>query len=99
MIYEVPGIGVSEGVTKEFSEEFETICPECTLRTVKIHAEALGNTAPTAVVSDLESHPETNVAVFAVDEIEDRVAGRTAGGRASKSKRSASPRPRPTSST
>jgi ribose transport system substrate-binding protein len=70
VMYNIPGIGITEGITKEFTERFETICPECEVRVVNIDPTTIGNTAPNAVASDLEAHRETNVAVFSADEIE-----------------------------
>jgi ribose transport system substrate-binding protein len=80
-IYTVPEIPVIRKTVEEFETEFEALCPECELRTVEIHASELGNTAPNTIVSDLQSHPETDVAVFGADEIQDGLpAARQAAG-------------------
>ncbi|MBS1895327.1 MAG: substrate-binding domain-containing protein [Actinobacteria bacterium] len=73
VIYTVPELPVINLVAEEFAKEFAALCPECELRTVSIPASTMGNTAPTAVVSDLQANPETEVAVFAADEIENGV--------------------------
>jgi ribose transport system substrate-binding protein len=80
-LYTVPEIPVILAITEEFETEFKAMCPECGLHTVEIHASELGNTAPNTIVSDLQAHPETNVAVFGADEIESGLpAAREAAG-------------------
>lgn len=70
VVYTVPELPVVNLVAEEFEKQFEASCPECQLRSVDIPAATIGNTAPNAVVSDLQANPETEVAVFAADEIE-----------------------------
>jgi ribose transport system substrate-binding protein len=70
VIYEVPELNFTGVITSVFVEELESICPECRVRTAKIPVAELGSTAPNTVVSDLQSNPETSVAVFSTDEIQ-----------------------------
>lgn len=64
VIYEVPELPYTTIIVEAFSEELESVCPECSVRTAQISAAELGSTAPTTVVSDLQANPETSVAVF-----------------------------------
>jgi ribose transport system substrate-binding protein len=70
VIYEVPELPFAKIVAEKFSEELESICAECSARTVPIPVAEIGTTAPSTVVSDLQANPETNVAVFTADELE-----------------------------
>jgi ribose transport system substrate-binding protein len=70
VIYEVPEVPLTRLIAQKFSEELETICPECSVRTVPIPVSQLGNTAPNTVVSDLQANPETTVAVFTTEDIQ-----------------------------
>jgi ribose transport system substrate-binding protein len=69
VIYEVPELSFSPEVVNAFTEELEAVCPKCSVRTAQVSAETLGNTSSSTVVSDLQSHPETDVAVFSIYEI------------------------------
>jgi ribose transport system substrate-binding protein len=70
VFYETPELSFTTIIAESFKEEFENLCPECSLRIGKVGIEELGNTAPQTVVSDLQANPETNVAVFGTAEIE-----------------------------
>jgi ribose transport system substrate-binding protein len=70
VFYETPELSFTTIIAEAFKEEFENLCPECSLRIGKIGVEELGNTAPNTVVSDLQANPDTNVAVFGSAEIE-----------------------------
>jgi ribose transport system substrate-binding protein len=67
-IREIPPVKVAG---EEFEQEFKKICPECELRMVDLHASEIANTAPSTIVSDLQAHPETEIAVFGGDEFQD----------------------------
>jgi ribose transport system substrate-binding protein len=69
VIYEVPELPFSKIIVEKYSEELEAICPKCSVRTAQIGIEEIGNTAPNTVVSDLQSNPDTNVAVFTSGDI------------------------------
>jgi ribose transport system substrate-binding protein len=68
VIYNYPELPFSPIIVEAFTEELESVCPGCSVRSVDIPATALGNTAPNEVISDLQANPETTVAVFATDE-------------------------------
>lgn len=70
VFYETPELSFTTIIAESFQEEFEHLCPECSLRIAQVGVEELGNTAPNTVVSDLQANPETNVAVFGTAEIE-----------------------------
>lgn len=70
VVYHSPELPFTTIVTEAFTEELEKVCPGCSVREVVIPASTYGNTAPSAVVSDLQAHPETTVGVFLSDEIE-----------------------------
>jgi ribose transport system substrate-binding protein len=64
VIYEVPELSFSPIVTAGYIDEMKTLCPECEVRKVDIPLASIGVNASSLIVSDLQSHPETNVAVF-----------------------------------
>lgn len=67
--YNVPAIDYSPVMQAAFEEEMAKNCPSCTVRAVDIDIATLGTTAPQTVVTDLQSHPDTNTAVFGSYEI------------------------------
>lgn len=69
-LYDVPELSFTALVSKSFQSELATVCPKCTVRVVHIPVATMGNTAPAAIVSDLQAHPDTKLAVFSIDEIE-----------------------------
>lgn len=69
-VYSVPEVPAIGAVSQAFTAELKQLCPACQSRTVQIPAATLGSTAPNAVVSDLQSHSGTTVAVFSDDEVE-----------------------------
>lgn len=70
VFYETPELSFTTIMQEAFTEELESLCSGCAVRTAKVGIEELGNTAPNTVVSDLQANPETNVAVFGTAEIE-----------------------------
>jgi ribose transport system substrate-binding protein len=70
VFYETPELSFTTIIAEAFSEEFENLCPECSLRIGKVGVAEFGNTAPNTVVSDLQANPDTNVAAFGSAEIE-----------------------------
>jgi ribose transport system substrate-binding protein len=64
VIYTLPDLSISAPVQQAFQAEMTKNCPSCTVRAVPIDAATIGTTAPSTVVTDLQSHPNTNVAVF-----------------------------------
>jgi ribose transport system substrate-binding protein len=70
VVYEIPELPFATIVTDSFVNEAKKVCPKCSVRTVAIPVTATGNTAPSTIVSDLQAHPETTLAVFSSDETE-----------------------------
>jgi ribose transport system substrate-binding protein len=64
VFYGLPTFDFSNPLQQAFVNEMKKECPSCTVRTVPIDAATIGTTAPGTVVSDLQAHPATNVAVF-----------------------------------
>ncbi len=64
VFYGVPALDLSASVQKAFQDELKLNCPSCTARTVPIDVATIGKTSAATVVSDLQAHPSTDVAVF-----------------------------------
>ncbi len=64
VLYTLPALDISAPVQQAFQAEMAKNCPSCTVRAVPIDASTIGTTAPSTVVTDLQAHPDTNVAVF-----------------------------------
>jgi ribose transport system substrate-binding protein len=64
VLYTLPALDISAPVQQAFEAEMAKNCPSCTVRVVPIDVATIGTTAPTTVVTDLQAHPNTNVAVF-----------------------------------
>jgi ABC-type multidrug transport system ATPase subunit len=67
-IYGVPELSFSGQLQKAFDREMALNCPSCDVRHVDIPVAEIGKSAPSRVVSDLQSYPNTKVAVFATAE-------------------------------
>lgn len=63
-LYTVPEITLTPIMAKAFQGEMAKNCPSCSVRVVEIGVQTLGTTSPRTVVTDLQSHPKTNTAVF-----------------------------------
>lgn len=70
VFYVVPELGFTGVAAVAFKAELAKVCPGCSMRTSSISAATIGNSAPNTVVSDLQAHPNTTVAVFGSDEAE-----------------------------
>ncbi len=70
VIYEVPELSFTPLVTSAYQAELKQVCSKCTTRVVDIPIAAMGSTAPQQIVSDLQSHSGTQLAVFSIDELE-----------------------------
>ena len=70
VVYDLPEVPLIGFIGQTFSKELKRVCSSCSVRTVHIPAATVGNTAPSTIVSDLQSHPKTNVAMFASDEVQ-----------------------------
>ena len=64
VLYTLPALDISAPVQQAFQAEMAKDCPTCTVRIVPIDVATIGTTAPSTVVTDLQAHPNTNVAVF-----------------------------------
>ena len=64
--YGVPEITFTAPMQAAFEQELKTNCASCKVRTVPVAVATLGTTAPQTVVTDMQAHPDTNVAVFSV---------------------------------
>jgi ribose transport system substrate-binding protein len=69
-LYKVPELTLTAPFAESFQAEIERICPGCAVRTVDVPVATIGNTAPNMIVSDLQANPDTTVAAFALDEVE-----------------------------
>jgi len=69
VFYGVPAIDYSDTMQAAFKDEMAKNCPSCKVRTVPIDITTLGTTSPQTIVTDLQSHPDTDVAVFASSEM------------------------------
>ena len=54
--------------SRRSTTRWRRVCPSCKVRHVDIPVGEIGKSAPTRVVSDLQSHPNTKVAVFGTAE-------------------------------
>lgn len=70
VVYDVPEIQLIGLIADAFTGELKRICPACSVRRVQIPAGTIANKAPNTIVSDLQANRDTNVAVFADDEVE-----------------------------
>lgn len=69
VFYSVPEIAFSAALAEAFVTELERLCSSCKVRTSDVSAEELGSGAATTVATDLQAHPSTNWAVFALSGI------------------------------
>ena len=63
--FETPELDFSKWETIGVKKAMEQNCPECKVVYSKIPISQIGSTAPTTVVSELQSHPDANVVMFA----------------------------------
>ena len=54
--------------SRAFDAEMQAVCPSCKVRHVDIPMAEIGKDAPSRVVSDLQSHPNTKIAAFSTAE-------------------------------
>ncbi len=64
MFYGVPEVSFTPYMQKSFEQEMQKNCPSCTVRAVSVGIATLGTTAPRTIVTDLQSHPDTNTAAL-----------------------------------
>ncbi len=68
VFYTTPELSFSGLIASAFVDEMKVRCKTCQARVVEIPVATFGNKAPSIVVDDLQSHPKTTSAVFAVGE-------------------------------
>jgi ribose transport system substrate-binding protein len=68
VFYGVPELSFTPIMQAAFDKEMGAMCPSCKVRHVDIPVGSIGKDAPSRVVSDLQSHPNTKTAVFATAE-------------------------------
>ena len=64
VVYGLPALDLSAPLQKAFEDEMSKNCSSCKVRAVPIDVATVGTTAPRTIVTDLQAHPKTNVAVF-----------------------------------
>jgi ribose transport system substrate-binding protein len=65
VFYGVPELSFTSIMRDGFDREMAAVCSSCKVRHVDIPVAAIGKNAPSLVVSDLQSHPNTKTATFA----------------------------------
>lgn len=64
--YVTPEIAFNTILGQAFQDQMKVLCARCETRTVKVPASTLGTRAPALIVDDLQAHPKTKTAVFAL---------------------------------
>lgn len=64
VFYTTPELDFLTPLEAAFRDELEVVCPGCKERTVNVPIATYGTTAPGLIVSDLQAHPDTDVAVI-----------------------------------
>lgn len=64
VFYYTPELSFSPYAQSGFKKQFTKLCASCTIRFVDLSLTSYGSSAPSTVVSDLQSHRQTNTAVF-----------------------------------
>lgn len=62
--YEVPELSFTLATGADFTADLKTACPKCSVRIAQIPASTIGKTSNNNIVSDLQAHTDTNLAVF-----------------------------------
>lgn len=65
----IPELAITKVSEAIFAQELERVCPTCEVHFTSVSIATVGNTSVDAVVSDLQSNPDSNVAVFIAGEI------------------------------
>jgi ribose transport system substrate-binding protein len=69
VVYQIPELTFTGTTADAYKAELATVCPNCSVRTVDIPVTTLGNSAPSAIVRDLQANPSTTVAIFTANDI------------------------------
>lgn len=62
--YEVPELSFTLETGSNFVTDLRSVCPGCSVRVAQIPASTIGKTSTNNIVSDLQAHTTTNLAVF-----------------------------------
>jgi ribose transport system substrate-binding protein len=85
--YDTPELTFTGLTGTAFQNELKKVCPSCSTRVVHVPIATFGNKAPSQLVSDIQSHPDTTLMVFGTDEVQAGFpAARQAAGIGSKVK-------------
>lgn len=68
VFYTIPELNFMVPEEAAFRAEITKLCASCGVRTVKAPIAGIGSTNPALVLSDLEGHPDTTVAVFGAND-------------------------------
>jgi ribose transport system substrate-binding protein len=69
VFYYPPELAFAPIMKDAYVGEMKQLCPSCDTRTLSMPAATIGNTMPAAMVSDLQAHPKTKIAVAATTEM------------------------------
>ena len=81
VLYTTPELSFGPIIKGAFTPEITKLCSSCKVRYVDLPVATIGNAAPSRVVSDLQAHPKTNIAIYTTMEAATGVAAalKTAG--------------------
>jgi ABC-type sugar transport system substrate-binding protein len=68
VFYLTPELELTTTMWEGFEGKYKELCPDCGVRSADIPVSALGTDAPNIVSDDLQSHPDTSMAVFSLGE-------------------------------
>lgn len=69
VFYYTPELAFAPILKDAYVTEMKKLCPACTTRSVPLPVASIGNTMPSKIVSDLQSHPDTKTVVTATNEM------------------------------
>lgn len=69
VVYTIPELEFTGASAEAIKSELAKVCPECTMRTVSVPIATIGNSAPSTIVRDLQSHPDSTVGIFPNNEV------------------------------
>ena len=68
VVYVTPELSFTTALADGYTARMTELCPDCVVRVVKVPISTIGNTAPSLVVNDLKSNPQTKTAIFGTAE-------------------------------
>lgn len=69
VFYYTPELAFAPVLRDAYVTEMKRLCPKCVTRAVPLPVASIGNTMPSQIVSDLQSHPATKTVVTATNEM------------------------------